>query len=77
MRRPVLSLAALLWALGGPAQAGTRISTQCQKSMDNGQVLAVDGRVLPAGARSRLVSYRAQFVRDGWSYGPCVYDVGR
>ena len=60
-----------------PAPARSRMTMACQRNLDDGRTLISDGRLIPDGARTKIVSYRPTRRETGWSYGTCTVDVSR
>ena len=48
----------------------------CQQNLNDGRLL-VDGRVLPAGARYKVIRYQPTSTGDDWSYGSCDVEFTR
>ncbi len=71
----LITIACVLLFLTASAEAGTKMTMQCQQNLSDGRVLVSDGTLLPENARFKVLSYKPARKSDGWSYGTCVLDV--
>ena len=74
MRLMVLPILLAVIGFASTARA-YQITTACQKNTDDGRLLLSDGRIIPEGSRTRILSYTPTRVENVWTFGPCRVDI--
>lgn len=75
MWRAVLAVG-VVWAGGAGAASPIQMAIPCQQNLSDGRVL-IDGSLLPAQARYKVLHYAPNRSEGGWSYGQCQLSVTR
>jgi len=70
----LLLLAMALTMTGSTAQAGQRMTTSCGKRLSDGDIHVFD--ILPDRVSGfKVLRFKANHTKDGWSLGSCVIET--